>query len=88
MANKPLTLTAIENIVTKYFTLAGITPGARVLSPHALRHTAFSVMSSKGIPIAVIKYIAGHESIETTGIYMHHRQDYEDNIGFHHPFNQ
>ncbi|QTA83901.1 Putative tyrosine recombinase, XerC-like [Desulfonema limicola] len=85
---KPLTVTTIENIVNKYIEQAGISPGSRVLSPHALRHTAFTEMSGSGEPIAVIKYIAGHEDANTTMLYTYHNQGYDDNIAFKSRFNK
>jgi integrase len=38
---------------------------------HDLRHTAISFMVSKGIPLHVVKEIAGHSSIQTTMRYAH-----------------
>lgn len=39
--------------------------------PHKLRHTAFSLMAMRGVPLPVIQELAGHESIQTTMRYSH-----------------
>jgi len=39
--------------------------------PHRLRHTAITQMLERGMPIEVVKEIAGHEDLETTMIYTH-----------------
>jgi integrase/recombinase XerD len=40
------------------------------ISPHTLRHTAAMNLLQAGVDIATIAMILGHESIETTGIYL------------------
>jgi len=87
-AGKRLTVSTIENIVAKHIEGAGIDAGRRALSPHALRHTAFTELAAAGTPLPTIKYIAGHQSVETTAIYTHHRQSFEDNVAMHSRFNR
>lgn len=87
-AGKRLTVSTIENIVGKHIDAAGIQAGRRVLSPHALRHTAFTELAAAGTPLPTIKYIAGHQSVETTAIYTHHRQSFDDNVAMHSRFNR
>ena len=41
------------------------------VSPHVLRHTAAMRLLHAGVDIAVIALWLGHESIETTQIYVH-----------------
>ena len=43
--------------------------GERELSPQSLRHTAASVMYSRGVDICDLQQILGHESLGTTQIY-------------------
>jgi site-specific recombinase XerD len=44
---------------------------AKTVTPHVLRHTAAMRLLTAGIDITVIALWLGHESIETTQIYMH-----------------
>jgi integrase/recombinase XerC len=41
------------------------------VTPHTLRHTAITQMLERGIPLEVVRQIAGHEDLETTMIYTH-----------------
>lgn len=41
------------------------------ITPHKLRHTFGTRLSEKGVPMAVISELMGHESINTTSIYVH-----------------
>lgn len=65
---------AVERLVGKYAaSAANACPsmkGKRV-SPHVLRHTAAMQLLQAGVDCAVIALWLGHESIETTGIYLH-----------------
>lgn len=65
---------AVERLVGKYAASAANTcpsmKGKRV-SPHVLRHTAAMQLLQAGVDCAVIALWLGHESIETTGIYLH-----------------
>jgi site-specific recombinase XerD len=65
---------AVERAVTKHVaaalqgcpSLAG-----RQITPHTLRHTAAMQLLQKGVDRSVIALWLGHESIETTQIYLH-----------------
>ena len=65
---------AIERIVRKYVALASdrcqTLKGKRV-SPHCLRHTAAMELLHRGVGSAIIALWLGHESVETTRIYLH-----------------
>ena len=43
----------------------------KTVTPHVLRHTAAMRLLTAGIDITVIALWLGHESIETTQIYLH-----------------
>ena len=61
---------SVQLIVEKYLNLAGL--GNRGLSVHKLRHTAATLMYSKGgVDVRVLKEILGHEQLNTTQIYTH-----------------
>jgi site-specific recombinase XerD len=67
---------AIQNVVAKYLRDAGITR-ARV---HTLRHTFATHMVKKGTKLDVVRQALGHESLETTSIYVelaHEQMDKE-----------
>lgn len=42
----------------------------RRATPHALRHTALTILARSGVDIATVAQIAGHSNISTTSIYM------------------
>ena len=85
---KHLTVKTIENIVEKHIKAAGIKRNNRVISPHAMRHTALTMLAkSKNVELIDLKYLAGHSKLETTEIYLHGDQSYENNVGKHHPVN-
>lgn len=86
-AKKPLTVKAIENMVAKYVKTAGLDHGDRVISPHALRHTALTLLAKEGTELIDLKFIAGHQDVSTTMIYLHSVQSYEDHVGLHNPVN-
>lgn len=65
-----LTTRAIQNVVKKHITAAGINP--KGLSTHKLRHTAATLMYKYGhVDIRSLQQFLGHESIATTEIYTH-----------------
>lgn len=73
-ANKELSQDAVERLVTKYATLAtkscpSLEP--KRVTPHTLRHTAAMQLLQRGVDRTVIALWLGHESIETTQIYLH-----------------
>lgn len=60
----------VQKIVEQYLELSGL--GNRGLSVHKLRHTAATLMYSKGgVDVRVLKEILGHEQLNTTQIYTH-----------------
>jgi integrase/recombinase XerD len=65
---------AVERIVQKYVALASrkcpTLKGKRV-TPHVLRHTAAMQLLQNGVDRTVIALWLGHESVETTDIYVH-----------------
>ena len=85
---KALSVKAIENVVSKYVTNAGIDHGDQVISPHALRHTALTILAKAGTELIDLKYLAGHQDVSTTMIYLHSVQSYDDHVGMHNPLNK
>lgn len=68
-----LSLDALEKIVKKYAaTAAGTCPSLfrKRVTPHVLRHTAAMQLRQAGVDLSVIALWLGHESIETTQIYL------------------
>jgi len=68
-----LSLDALEKIVTKYTVTAAKTcPSLRYkrVTPHVLRHTAAMQLRQAGVDLSVIALWLGHESIETTQVYL------------------
>ena len=60
----------VQLMVEKYLELSGL--GTRGLSVHKLRHTAATLMYSRGgVDVRVLKEILGHEQLNTTQIYTH-----------------
>jgi len=60
----------VQKMVEHYLELSGL--GNRGLSVHKLRHTAATLMYSKGgVDVRVLKEILGHEQLNTTQIYTH-----------------
>ena len=53
--------------------------GLHHLKFHGLRHTCGSLMAGKGVDVETIKSVLGHESIETTNMYIH---PYEKNMRY------
>jgi integrase/recombinase XerC len=61
-----ISIYTIGQLVAKYTkTIKG-----KHITPHKLRATACTLMSSQGVPIQVIKEIVGHENIQTTTRYV------------------
>ena len=85
---KHLSVKAIENMIARYVKAAGIDHGDRVVSPHALRHTALTLLAKSGVELIDLKYIAGHQNVNTTMIYLHSVQSYKDHVGMHNPLNK
>jgi integrase/recombinase XerD len=64
----------IEKLVTKHLNEAGI-PNASV---HSLRHTFATHTIKRGTKLEVVRQALGHESLETTSIYVHLAQEMMD----------
>ena len=84
---KHLTTRAVEYMVEKYVESAGLNQQGKVISSHALRHTALTLLAEAGVPVIDLKELAGHQNINTTMIYLHKVQSYEDHAGMHNPLN-
>jgi len=67
---KPLTNTAVHQIVSKYFRKSGVDISFRKHGPHALRHSLASNLLRKNTPMHVIKDVLGHSNINTTRTYL------------------
>ncbi len=65
--HRNMTRSMVTNLVRK----AGERSGIPSLGTHRLRHTAATQMLRKGAPLHEIAQVLRHESIETTGIYLH-----------------
>jgi integrase/recombinase XerD len=64
---------AVARLLTKHTTAATVTCPAlkrKTVSPHVLRHTAAVNLLQAGVDRSVIALILGHESVETTQIYL------------------
>jgi integrase/recombinase XerD len=71
---KPLSRDAIALLLTKHATTATHscpTLKTKTVSPHVLRHTAAMNLLHAGVDSTVIALWLGHESVETTQIYLH-----------------
>lgn len=70
----PLSRDAVERLVTKHTkrALRGCASLSRKrITPHVLRHTAAMELLQHGVDRTVIALWLGHESVETTQIYLH-----------------
>lgn len=70
----PLSRDAIEYLLNKYATAAARrcpTLKRKRIAPHVLRHTAAMDLLHHGVDRSVIALWLGHESVETTQIYLH-----------------
>lgn len=65
----PLSNRGVELLFHKICKKAGIRKPH--LSVHKLRHTCFTMLLKEGVDIRVLKELAGHESIDSTEIYVH-----------------
>jgi site-specific recombinase XerD len=83
-----LSVKSVENIVKRYIKKARIERDGEVISAHSLRHTAFTVLAQEGVAIQDIQKLAGHQDINTTMIYVHSAQSYDDHPGMHNPLNK
>jgi integrase/recombinase XerD len=65
---------ALQRLVTRHVAAASATCSSltgRTITPHTLRHTAAMDLLLRGVDLTVIALWLGHESIETTQIYLH-----------------
>lgn len=85
---KHITTRAVEYMIEKYVDQAGIDHGDKVISAHALRHTAITMLARAGVKLVDLKFLAGHQDVSTTLIYLHSVQSYEDHAGMHNPLNR
>lgn len=70
----PLSRDAVERLVGKYGRrVRGRGPAGRrhTISPHVLRHTSAMQLLQAGVDHSVIALWLGHESVETTPMYLH-----------------
>lgn len=71
---RPLSTDAVAKLLRKHADAAAAgcpSLTAKTVTPHTLRHTAAMRLLHAGVDIATIALWLGHESIETTGIYLH-----------------
>jgi len=64
---------AVQDLVKKYKAIAGVkcpSISGKKLSPHRLRHTAAMEWMQSGVDRSMIAMCLGHESVETTQIYL------------------
>lgn len=69
-----LSVDAVQYLVRKYVAAAGDRQPSlkqKHVSPHILRHTAAMELLQAGVECTVIALWLGHESIETTQVYLH-----------------
>jgi site-specific recombinase XerD len=59
----PLSARQIQNCMTRYLRLAGIT---KSYSPHSLRHTFATQLLNAGASLEVVKELMGHRSLDVT----------------------
>lgn len=65
---------ALQRLVARHVATAATacpTLAGRTITPHTLRHTAAMDLLRRGVDVTVIALWLGHESIETTQIYLH-----------------
>jgi integrase len=70
----PLSTDAVEWLLAKYAAAAALRcPSLRAkhVTPHVLRHSCAMALRAAGVDLSVIALWLGHESIESTQIYLH-----------------
>jgi integrase/recombinase XerD len=70
----PLSADALQRLVTKYSVAARrVCPSltGKIVTPHTLRHAAAMSLLHRGVDLSVIALWLGHESTETTEVYLH-----------------
>ena len=72
--NECLSVPAVEEIFIKYITKAKVAHPDKFCNgpytPHVMRHTTATHLIEAGVPVAIVKNILGHASIQTTQIYV------------------
>jgi site-specific recombinase XerD len=71
---KPMSADALQRLVARHVTAAGRICSSlqrKRVTPHTLRHTTAMNLLHRGVDITVIALWLGHESIQTTHIYLH-----------------
>lgn len=71
---KPLSSDAFQRLVSRHINTARKTCPSlhkKTVTPHTLRHTTAMDLLHRGVDITVIALWLGHESIQTTHIYLH-----------------
>ena len=72
--NEHLSVAAIEEIYEKYIQKAKAAHPEMFCrgpyTPHVMRHTTATHLIESGVPLAIVKNILGHTSIQTTQIYL------------------
>ena len=72
--NEQISVSCLEEVFKKYVKMAkDAHPGrfrAGRYTPHVMRHTTASHLIEAGVPLAVVKNILGHVSIQSTQIYV------------------
>jgi site-specific recombinase XerD len=58
----------VQKIVNHAVLRAGVTKN---VSPHTLRHTFATHLSSEGMDVRVVQELLGHSRLETTQVYTH-----------------
>ena len=70
----PLSRDAVERLVARHCRTASATCSSlkhKKVTPHSLRHSAAMALLREGVGCTVIALWLGHESVETTQIYLH-----------------
>jgi integrase/recombinase XerD len=73
-SGKPMSSDALQRLVTRHIKTAAKTCPSlerKRVTPHTLRHTTAMNLLRRGVDITVIALWLGHESIETTQMYLH-----------------
>lgn len=66
---RPLTPCAVDEVVSKYSHMAGIT--YKRVTPHTMRHSFATNLLQKGVDLCTVQSLLGHSSPITTSIYLH-----------------
>ena len=70
----PMSSDALQRLVARHVETAAKTHPSlqrKKVTPHTLRHTSAMNLLRRGVDITVIALWLGHESIETTQMYLH-----------------